>query len=164
MKTILASSKTHQCTPRKTFIRTFLVAGFSALVSTSALAIEVSPHRVPTLPTAEWVGYSVSPNGRVFQSQVFDDEMLAKVTARAECSSTSLRTCDWLGTIAVSPSSYVIAINCGRKESFIGGSNIDGGAALWIAHNKARSRNWSPANCRQVFESEGATVSRTESF
>jgi hypothetical protein len=134
-------------------MRTLLLAGLCALVSTFALAIEVGPHRVP-LPTAEWVGYSVSPNGRVFQSQVFDDEMLAKAAARAECSSTSLRTCEWLATIAVSPSSYVIAINCGRKESFIGGSNIDGGAALWIAHNKARSRNWSPANCRQVFEPE----------
>ena len=125
----------------------------AASVSTSALAIEVGPHRVP-LPTAQWVGYSVSPNGRVFQSQIFDNEMLAKATARVECSSTSLRTCEWLATIAVSPSSYVIAINCGRKESFIGGSNIDAGAALWMAHNKARSRNWSPANCRQVFESE----------
>jgi hypothetical protein len=135
-------------------MRMLLLAGLAALVSTSALAIEVRPHRVPTLPTAEWVGYSVSPNGRVFQSQVFDDEMLAKATARVECSSTSLRTCEWLGTIAVSPSSYVVAINCGRKESFIGGSNIDAGAALWMAHNKARSRNWSPANCRQVFESE----------
>ena len=140
-------------------MRTFLLAGLAALVSTSALAIEVRSHRVPTLPAAEWVGYSVSPNGRVFQSQVFDDEMLAKATARAECSSTSLRTCNWLGTIAVSPSSYVIAINCGRKESFIGGSNIDGGAALWMAHNKARSRNWSPANCRQVFESEESAKS-----
>jgi putative transposase len=27
-------------------------------------------------------------------------------------------------------------------------------AALWMAHNKARSRNWSPATCRQVFDSE----------
>jgi hypothetical protein len=133
-------------------MRRFLLTGLCAFVSTSALSIEVTPPRVP-LPTAEWVGYSVSSNGRVFQSQVFDDEMLAKATARAECSSTSLRTCDWLGTIAVSPSSYVIAINCGRRESFIGGSNIDRGAALWVAHNKARSRNWSPSHCRQVFES-----------
>ena len=126
-----------------------------ASVSASALAIEIKPpQRFATLPRADWVGYSVSPNGRVFQSQVLDNEMLAKATARVECSSTSLRTCEWLGTIAVSPSSYVIAINCGRKESFIGGSNIDAGAALWMAHNKARSRNWSPANCRQVFESE----------
>jgi hypothetical protein len=137
-------------------MRTFLLAGLAALASASALAIEVTPHPGSTFPTAEWVGYSVSPNGRVFQSRVFDDEMLAKSAARAECSSTSLRTCDLLGTIAVSPSSYVIAINCGRKESFIGGSNIDAGAALWIAHNKARSRNWSLANCQQVFESEGA--------
>jgi hypothetical protein len=135
-------------------MRMLLLAGLAALVSTSALAIEVQKQRVATLPTAEWVGYSVSPNGRVFQSQIFDNEMLAKATARVECSSTSLRTCEWLGTIAVSPSSYVVAINCGRKESFIGGSNIDAGAALWMAHNKARSRNWSPANCRQVFESE----------
>jgi hypothetical protein len=135
-------------------MRTLLLAGLAALVSTSALAIEVGLPPSAALPTAKWVGYSVSPNGRVFQSQVFDDEMLAKATARAECSSTSMRTCDWLGTIAVSPSSYVIAINCGRKQSFIGGSNIDGGAALWMAHNKARSRNWSPAHCRQVFESE----------
>jgi hypothetical protein len=103
----------------------------AASVSASALAIEVKPpQRFATLPTAEWVGYSVSPNGRVFQSQVFDNEMLAKATARAECSSTSLRTCEWLGTIAVSPSSYVIAINCGGRESFIGGSNIDSSAVV----------------------------------
>ena len=126
-----------------------------ASVSASALAFEIKPpQRFATLPRADWVGYSVSPNGRVFQSQVLDNEMLAKATARVECSSTSLRTCEWLGTIAVSPSSYVVAINCGGRESFIGGSNIDLGAALWIANHKARSRNWSPANCRQVFESE----------
>jgi hypothetical protein len=134
-------------------MKLFLIAAM-ALVSTSAIAIELTPQRGETYPTAEWVGYSASPNGRVFQSKVFDNEARAKATARAECSTTSLRTCDWLGTIAVAPSSYVAAITCGGRESFIGGSNIDTGAALWMAQNKARSRNWSSANCRQVFDSE----------
>jgi hypothetical protein len=134
-------------------MRMLLLVGLAALVSIPALAIEIQPRPAPTLPMAEWVGYSASPNGRVFQSNIFDNEMLAKASARTECSSTSLRTCEWMATIAVGPSSYVVAINCGNKESFIGGSNIDGGAALWMANHKARSRNWSPANCRQIFES-----------
>jgi hypothetical protein len=134
-------------------MKLFLIAAM-ALVSTSAIAKELTPQRGETYPTAEWVGYSASPNGRVFQSKVFDNEARAKATARAECSTTSLRTCDWLGTIAVAPSSYVAAITCGGRESFIGGSNIDTGAALWMAQNKARSRKWSSANCRQVFDSE----------
>ena len=137
-------------------MKMFLVAAM-ALVSTSAMAIEVrTPARGETYDrSTEWVGYSASPSGRVFQSRVFDNEQSAKNSTRSECSSTSLYTCNFqFSTIAVAPSSFVAAINCGRKESFIGGSNIDMGAALWMATNKAKSRNWSTANCRQVFDSE----------
>jgi hypothetical protein len=142
-------------------MKLFLIAAV-ALVSTSAIAIEITPQRGETYPTAEWVGYSASPNGRVFQSKVFDNEARAKATARAECSTTSLRTCDWLGTIAVAPGSYVAAITCGGRASFIGGSNIDTGAALWMAQHKARSRSWSLANCRQVFDSERSAKASVE--
>jgi hypothetical protein len=135
--------------PRSNKMKMFLVAAL-ALVSTSALAVEMRPE---PMPSAEWLGYSVSPNGRIFRSEVFNDEQRAKATARAECSTTSLRTCDRLGTIAVAPSSYVAAITCGGRESFIGGSNIVTDAALWMAKEKARSRNWSVAKCRQVFDS-----------
>jgi hypothetical protein len=135
-------------------MKMFLVAAL-ALVSTSALAVEMRPQLPEPMPSAKWVGYSASPNGRIFRSEVFNDEQRAKNTARAECSSTSLRTCNWdLGTIAVAPSSFVAAVNCGGRESFIGGSNIDIGAALWMANKKAKSRNWPAANCRQVFDSE----------
>jgi len=135
-------------------MKTFLIAAM-ALVSTSALAIERTPVRAESAPSGEWVGYSASPKGRVFQSKVYDNEQSAKNSARQECSSTSLYTCDWkLSTIAVAPSSFVAAVTCGGRESFIGGSNIDTGAALWMANNKARSRHWPSANCRQVFDSE----------
>jgi len=75
-------------------MKMFLVAAL-ALVSTSALAVEMRTSRPEPMPSAKWVGYSASPNGRIFQSEVFNDEQRAKNTARAECSSTSLRTCNW---------------------------------------------------------------------
>jgi hypothetical protein len=126
-------------------MKRLLLAALLLITAFPAFAVELTP---PPPPVTKWIGYAVSPTGRVFRSYVRFNEAQVRAEARAECEAITLRSCP--AAIAVQPTSYVVAIVCGR-EAFIGGSNIDLGAASWIANNKAtQARGYAPS-CRNVF-------------
>ena len=101
--------------------------------ATGVYAAEVTPGPAPppVVPETWWIGFAVSPNGRVFQSNRFESEALARALAAGECEHTSLHTCS---AIAVVPEADVVAVKCGNK-TFIGGSTQ--GKAEDIARGKA---------------------------
>ena len=86
------------------------------LMGGDAWVAEVTPAPPPSMHS-QWIGFAVSPNGRVFQSNQFDNEARARAVAAGECEHTSLHTCS---SIAVVPEADVVAVKCGNK-TFLGG-------------------------------------------
>jgi len=124
-----------------------------AFAASPAFAYEANtPRQNQRFQTAStnWVGFAVSRNGRVFYSNP-GTESWARNSARTECEQTSLHSCN---AIAVSATSDVIAIHCrdgSGQGGFIGGSNINYGAAEWIAFNKAQQAGYGDRSCRIVY-------------
>ncbi len=131
-----------------------VAAAFALYVATPILAAEITPQGAPrSLPdsaSTDWIAFAVSTNGRVFKIEG-GSELGARTAAKNECEHKTLRACS---AIAVNTNSDVIAINCkaGRdQESFVGGSNLNVGAAEWIAYDKAMKSGYSRGDCREVY-------------
>jgi hypothetical protein len=139
----------------------FLFAAVAALLSVvpvSASAREITP-TAPVVdrpvvarpvvargePNTSWVALAVSPNGRVFQSESFNGEESARVSARNECEHTSGRTCG--DTISVPNEWDVIVLRCG-SQNFLGGSGQ--GLAYDNALAKAVDKGFSADRCQQI--------------
>ncbi len=110
-----------------------------------ALAVEVTPAPGPAarLSKPSWVGFAVSPTGRVF-TQPSAEEDRARVFARRECEGATETKCS---AIAVPKSWKVAAAQCGRT-AFIAG--VPFGSALPLARQKALAAGVR-IPCRQVF-------------
>jgi hypothetical protein len=136
------------------------LAASAAAIAVSALvpvlgpvgAMEVTPTRPPivarTESATEWVGFAVSPQGRVFRSDYTGVEANVRAQAKNDCEETTLRTCK---AIAVTTSADIAVITCGqggRVASFLGGSKL--GYARDIAIDKAAQSNFRAENCRTV--------------
>ena len=129
----------------------FLIAAAIAalVVPIYALADEITSGRsdrpVVASTGTSWVALAASPNGRVFRSQVFDNEERARTAVRNECEQTSGRTCR--DTMSVPENWDVIVLRCG-SQNFLGGSGQ--GVAYDIALGKAAERGFSADRCQQI--------------
>jgi len=114
-----------------------------ALLCLFAISAEAQP--------LTWVGYAASTDGRAYRI-VGGNEYTAREDARAHCEQMTLRSCN---AMSVHENSFVYIINCvyaGNSQSFMGGSNINMGAAQWLANDKAQRANYVPAtDCREIF-------------
>jgi hypothetical protein len=74
----------------------------------------------PTIPTSptQWLGFAVSTNGRVFESNQDSSEGTARQKAKGECEETSGRTCK---AIAV-PQDWSVSVVVCNGRYFVGGS------------------------------------------
>ena len=136
----------------KAVTKVLLVGVAVSAMSLSASADEVTQASIARpASSVEWVGFAVAPNGRVFKSDPVQREGVARNSANDECAQATLRSC---AAIAVFASTDVIAVSCssGRKTGgYIGGSNIDMGAARWLAFDKAKKAGFDESDCSIVF-------------
>ena len=140
---------------RASFSRTFfgalaaLTLGFSATLSEAAFASEVQSQRPPShvalsVNPTWWVGFAVSPGGRVFHSAIGLREGDARQFAKTECEEETGRTCR---AIAVPNDWNVTAVRC------------DGTPLLRECRRdpphrwpKARPKTEGVYSCRKIFE------------
>jgi hypothetical protein len=124
------------------------VAAFVAAIPFAASAVEINndpPIVARGDPGTSWVALAVSPNGRVFRSESFNNEEAARRSARHECEQTSGRTCR--DTMSVPDNWDVTVLRCGSRN-FLGGSGQ--GAAYDVALGKAAAEGFSADRCRQI--------------
>lgn len=124
-----------------------LLATIVALWASSAGAVELQNNQ--SSGNTEWLGFAVSPQGRVFYSDPTYDEDEAREAAISYCAKQSLRSCR---AIAVPIDADVTVIKCQNGssfDSFIGGSKL--GFETDIAYDKAAQEGWSRRQCRVVF-------------
>jgi hypothetical protein len=124
----------------------------TTLASTAVLAIEVEttaslPGRQDMSSSTRWVGFAASPNGRVFRANGVS-EAVVRSNVRSECEQTSGSTCR---TLIVPVQWDVVALRCGGRAAFFGGSGPGEGNASWIASEKARQSGYSDSQCKQIF-------------
>ena len=115
-------------------------------------ALEVTPlQRLPRLqPSGDWIAFAASTDGRVFRWNG-GTESSARNAAWAECERMTLRACN---AISVQTQTDVSVVNCvsgNRRESFLGGSNINMGGARWLATDKAKKAGYDEDECREIF-------------
>jgi hypothetical protein len=121
----------------------------SLIPAGASFASEVTP--VQQLPRQEpvsanrtqWIGFAVSPNGRVFQSDADLSEGNARQIARTECEENTARTCR---AIAV-PYSWSVSVVVCSGDSFVAG--VQEGSAKALAVSKADNEGVS--RCRETF-------------
>ena len=118
----------------------------------SAAEVTSQPQSNRIVSSTGWMGFAVSPNRRVFQSEALASETAARNAAKNECETTTLRTCK---AIAVTEKADVSAVGCsyrGRSESFVD-------AQKGIALDKANEQGFADSSCVEFYTSvqeEGA--------
>lgn len=84
------------------------------------------------VPGTTWVGFAVSPNGRLFRTSPNPSESQARARARRECEDIVGRTCR---AIAVPQSWNVSAVICSSGDAFVAG--VGSGSATPLALERA---------------------------
>ena len=115
----------------------------SGVTFAGEVTAKLSP--TPTIPTSptQWLGFAVSTNGRVFESDQDSSEGTARQKAKGECEETSGRTCK---AIAV-PQDWSVSVVVCNGRYFVGGSA--NATARDVAEGKASDNGLS--GCKETF-------------